>query len=138
LKSQLIGLIFRKCSFINSANPVEINSAGRLVDQFLQTSDLEIISQYYEAAGEKLARLVQNIFKELHVGENQPEQEVIEKSFSYFHPGCEAVAKNLEEEFVKKSKGYQFEKSLYTYDIFDSSIEFQFACLIDKTKEVKK
>ena len=73
------------------------------------------------------------------VSENQPEQEIIEKSFSYFHPSCEAVAKSLEEEFIKKDrKGYQFEKSLYTYDIFDSSIEFQFAKLIDKIKEVKK
>ncbi|CAG8663562.1 2871_t:CDS:2, partial [Cetraspora pellucida] len=31
------------------------------------------------------------------------------------------------EEFVKRTKGYQFTKSLYNYDTFDSSIEFQFA-----------
>jgi len=74
----------------------------------------------------------------MHVGENQPEQEVVEKSFGYYHPSCETIAKNLEEEFVKKSKGFKFNKSLYNYDTFDSSIEFQFACLIDKTKEVKK
>jgi hypothetical protein len=85
-----------------------------------------------------LARLVQSIFKELHVGENQPEQEVIEKSFGYARPSCETIAKNLEEEFIKRTKGYQFNKSLYNCDTFDSSIEFQFACLIDKTKEVKK
>jgi hypothetical protein len=72
------------------------------------------------------------------VGENQPEQEVVEKYFGYYHPSCEVVAKNLEEEFVKKSKGFNFNKSLYNYDTFDSNIEFQFACLIDKTKEVKK
>ncbi|CAG8851190.1 34883_t:CDS:1, partial [Racocetra persica] len=90
------------------------------------------------AAGDQLARLTQNIFKELHVGENQPEQEMVEKSFNYFRPGCEIVAGNLEEEFVKRTKGYQFTKSLYNYDTFDSSIEFQFAKLIDKTREVKK
>jgi hypothetical protein len=44
----------------------------------------------------------------------------------------------LEEEFVKRTKGYQFTKSLYNYDTFDSGIEFQFTGLIDKTKEVKK
>ena len=120
------------------ANSVEIDSANRLIDKFLQASNLEIVSQYWEAAGEQLVRLVQNIFKELHVGENQPEQEVVEKSFGYYHPSCETIAKNLEEEFVKKSKGFKFNKSLYNYDTFDSSIEFQFACLIDKTKEVKK
>jgi len=105
----------------------------------LQASNLEIVSQYWEAAGEQLARLIQTIFKELHVSENQPEQEVIEKSFGYSRNlKCEVVAKNLEEEFIKKTKGYQFSKSLYSYDTFDSGIEFQFACLIDKTKEVKK
>ncbi|CAI2194518.1 13430_t:CDS:2, partial [Funneliformis geosporum] len=108
---------------------------NRLVDKFLQVSNLEIVSQYWEAAGEQLAKLIQNIFKELHVGENQPEQEVIEKTFSYYHPSCEVIAKNLEEEFVKRTKGYQFSKSLYNYDTFDSGIEFQFACLVDKTKE---
>ncbi|CAG8800089.1 20259_t:CDS:2, partial [Racocetra persica] len=87
------------------------------------------------AAGDQLARLIQNIFKELHVGENQPEQEIVEKSFNYFHPSCEIVAGNLEEEFVKRTKGYQFTKSLYNYDTFDSGIEFQFAKLIDKTQE---
>ncbi|MCE8163588.1 MAG: DEAD/DEAH box helicase family protein [Candidatus Moeniiplasma glomeromycotorum] len=138
IKSKLISLIFRKCSFINSANPVEISSASRLVEYFLQATNLEIISQYYEAAGEQLARLVQNIFKELKVGENQPEQQIVEKSFGYFHPQCEILAKNLEEEFIKRIKGYQFTKSLYSYDTFDSSIEFQFAALIDKVKEVKK
>jgi len=89
-------------------------------------------------AGEQLAKLIQNIFKELHVGENQPEQEVIEKYFDYSRPSCEVIAKNLEEEFVKRTKGYQFTKSLYTYDTFDSGIEFQFACLINRTKEVEK
>jgi hypothetical protein len=117
---------------------MEIDSAGRIVDKFIQTSNLEIIAQYWEAAGEQLAKLTQNIFQELQVGENQPEQEVIEKSFSYYHPSCEIIAKSLEEEFIKRTKGYQFTKSLYNYDTFDSSIEFQFACLIDKTKEVKK
>ena len=63
---------------------------------------------------------------------------MIEKLFSYCHPSCEVIAKNLEEEFIKRTKGYQFIKSLYNYDTFDSRIEFQFACLIDKTKEVKK
>jgi hypothetical protein len=138
MKGKLIGIVFRKCSFINSASPVEISSASRLVDWFLQASNLEIVSQYWEVVGDKLASLIQTIFKELHVGENQPEQEVIEKSFSYYHPSCEVVAKSLEEEFVKRTKGYQFSKSLYTYDTFDSSIEFQFARLIDKNKEVKK
>ena len=104
----------------------------------MQASNLKIVSQYWEAAGEQLARLIQNIFKELHVVENQTEQEIVEKTFSYFHPGCEVIAKNLEEEFTKRTKGYQFSKSLYTYDTFDSNIEFRFACLIDKTKEVKK
>ncbi|CAG8737966.1 26_t:CDS:2, partial [Ambispora leptoticha] len=104
IKRKLIQVIFRKCSFINSANPVEIDSANRLVDKFLQASNLEIVSQYWEAAGEQLARLIQTIFKELHVGENHPGQVVIEKSFGYFRPSCEVVAKNLEEEFVKKSK----------------------------------
>jgi len=100
---------------------------------------LEIVSQYWEASGEQLARLVQNIFKELHVRENQPEQEVIEKNFGYFRNlKCEVVAKNLEEEFVKRTKGYKFEKSLYNYDVFDSNIELQFAKLIDKTPEVKQ
>ncbi|MCE8159084.1 MAG: DEAD/DEAH box helicase family protein [Candidatus Moeniiplasma glomeromycotorum] len=138
IKRKLFQVIFRKCSFINSANPVEISSANRLVDKFLQASNLEVVSQYWEAVGEQLSRLIQVIFKELHVGENQPEQEVIEKSFSYYHPSCEVIAKNLEEEFVKRTKGYQFAKSLYNYDTFDSGIEFQFACLINKTKEVKK
>jgi hypothetical protein len=73
------------------------------------------------------------------VSENQSEQEVIEKYFGYFRPSCEVIAKNLEEEFIKKDKkGYKFKKSLYNYDTFDSGIEFQFACLIDKTKEIKK
>jgi len=138
IKSKLIGIIFRKCSFINSASPIEIDSASRLADKFFQASNLEIVSQYWEATGEQLARLVQNIFKELHVSENQSEQEVIEKSFDYYHPSCEVVAKNLEEEFVKRRKGYQFTKSLYSYDTFDSNIEFQFARIIDKTKEVNK
>ena len=138
IRRKLIQIIFRKCSFVNLANSIEIDSANRLVDKFLQASNLEIVSQYWEAAGEQLTRLVQTIFKELHVGENQPEQEVVEKSFGYYHPSCETIAKNLEEEFVKKSKGFKFNKSSYTYDTFDSSIEFQFACLIDKTKEVKK
>ncbi|CAI2162416.1 10697_t:CDS:2 [Funneliformis geosporum] len=67
--------------------------------------------------------------------ENQPEQEVIEKPFSYYHPSCEVVAKkNLEEEFAKRTKGYQLVKGLYNYDTFDSGIEFQFAKLIDRTK----
>jgi type III restriction enzyme len=97
------------------------------------------VSQYWEAAGEQLTKLTQNIFKELHVGENQPEQEVIEKNFGYSRNlKCEVVAKNLEEEFIKKTKGYQFSKSLYNYNTFDSGIEFHFACLIDKTKEIKK
>nr|CAG8601490.1 13486_t:CDS:2 [Entrophospora candida] len=138
IRRKLIQIIFRKCSFINSANSVEIDSANRLIDKFLQASNLEIVSQYWEAAGEQLARLIQTIFKELHVGENQPEQEVIEKSFGYYHPICETIAENLEEEFVKRTKGYQFTKSLYNYDIFDSGIEFQFAGLIDKAKEIKK
>ncbi|KLL01894.1 MAG: type III restriction enzyme, res subunit [Mycoplasmataceae bacterium RC_NB112A] len=140
LKSRLISLVFQKCSFINSANPAEISSAGRLVESFLQVGDLEIISQYCEAAGEQLAQSVQNIFKDLQVGENQLEQKVIEKNFGYFHPSCEIIAKSLEEEVVKKDKkGYQFKKSsLYTYDTFDSNIELQFARLIDKTPQIKK
>ncbi|CAG8843944.1 33508_t:CDS:2, partial [Racocetra persica] len=36
IKSQLIGLIFRKCLFINSSNFTEIESACRLVEKFLQ------------------------------------------------------------------------------------------------------
>ena len=94
------------------ANSVEIDSANRLIDKFLQASNLEIVSQYWEAAGEQLAKLIQTIFKELHVGENQPEQEVIEKYFGYSRPSCEVVAKSLEEEFVKRSKGFKFNKSL--------------------------
>jgi type I site-specific restriction endonuclease len=47
IKRKLIQIIFRKCSFINSANPIEINSASRLVDKFLQASNLETVSQYW-------------------------------------------------------------------------------------------
>jgi hypothetical protein len=139
LKAKLIGLVFRKCSFINSASSIEIDSASRLVEKFLQASNLEIVSQYWEAAGEQVARLIKTIFKELHVSENQSEQEVIEKNFGYFRNlKCEVVAKNLEEEFAKRTKGYQFIKSLYNYDTFDSNIEFQFARIIDKANEVNK
>ena len=138
IKRKLVQLIFRKCSFLNSANPIEIGSANRLVEKFLQASNLEVISQYWEAAGEQLSRLIQAIFKEVHVGENQSAQEMIEKKFSYFRSSCEMLANSLEEEFVKKNKGYSFAKSLYTHDVFDSNIEFQFACLIEQTKEINK
>ncbi|KLL02852.1 MAG: type III restriction endonuclease [Mycoplasmataceae bacterium CE_OT135] len=124
----------------------ELKAAEQICQLVVKENNLDIVASNLSLVAYQLNKLIQEFAKtkldkdtEKSIWEKEGYQ-VYSKIFAENHGTFGEISSNHNEKFNEQSKqiGYKFQKSLYTYDSFQSGIERKFAVLIDKSKKIKK
>ena len=124
----------------------ELEAAEQICQLVVKENNLEIVASNLRLVAYQLNKIIQDFAKtkldkdtEKSIWKSEGYQ-MYPKVFADNHGTFKEISSDYNEKFTEKTKqtGYEFQKSLYTYDSFQSGIELKFAVLIDKSKKIKK